>query len=146
MACTACPTIWTLRCQTTCSNAFTGEALPHRHPRLAADAVNETRAIVQDVRNSILLSAASAWEIAINYRLGKLPPPEPSPLTCPIECAAAARRRCQLTTHTLRTAELPDHHRHPFDRVLIAQAQLLGLTIITADALLAACDVAVVAA
>ncbi|ABQ74013.1 hypothetical protein K60_023160 [Mycobacterium tuberculosis variant bovis BCG str. Korea 1168P] len=72
--------------------------------------------------------------------------PSHRPLTCPIECAAAARRRCQLTTHTLRTAELPDHHRHPFDRVLIAQAQLLGLTIITADALLAACDVAVVAA
>ncbi|MGF2944250.1 PIN domain-containing protein [Mycobacterium sp. Lab-001] len=48
--------------------------------------------------------------------------------------------------HTLRTADLPDHHRDPFDRVLVAQAQLLDLTIITADNQLSAYDVAVVAA
>jgi PIN domain nuclease of toxin-antitoxin system len=46
----------------------------------------------------------------------------------------------------LRTAELPDHHRDPFDRVLIAQAQLLDLTIITADEQLSAYGVTVVAA
>ncbi|WP_078748490.1 type II toxin-antitoxin system VapC family toxin [Mycobacterium tuberculosis] len=130
MACTACPTIWTLRCQTTCSNAFTGEALPHRHPRLAADAVNETRAIVQDVRNSILLSAASAWEIAINYRLGKLPPPEPSASYVPdrmrrcgtsplsVDHAHTAHRRASGSpstsirpcAHRPGTAAWPDDH------------------------------------
>ncbi|WP_225038041.1 type II toxin-antitoxin system VapC family toxin [Mycobacterium canetti] len=147
MACTACPTISTLRCQTTCSNAFTGEALPHRHPRLAADAVNETRAIVQDVRNSIFLSAASAWEIAIKYRLGKLPLPEPPASYVPNRMRRSGTSPLSVDhAHTLRTAELPDHHRDPFDRVLIAQAQLLGLTIITADDLLAAYDVAVVTA
>ncbi|OHV05138.1 hypothetical protein C1Y40_04216 [Mycobacterium talmoniae] len=48
--------------------------------------------------------------------------------------------------HTLRTAELPDHHRDPFDRVLVAQVQLLDLTIITANDQLSAYDVAVIAA
>ncbi|WP_343710340.1 type II toxin-antitoxin system VapC family toxin [Mycobacterium sp.] len=48
--------------------------------------------------------------------------------------------------HVLRTAELPDHHRDPFDRVLVAQAQLLDLTIVTNDGQLSAYDLAVIAA
>ncbi|MFY2861267.1 PIN domain-containing protein [Mycobacterium sp. THU-M104] len=48
--------------------------------------------------------------------------------------------------HTLRTADLPDHHRDPFDRVLLAQAQLLDLMIITAGNQLSAYNIPVVAA
>lgn len=108
---------------------------------------DEAREIVQDTRNSILLSAASAWEIAIKYRLGQLPLPE-----APASYVPDRMRRSGMSplpvdhAHALRTAELPDHHRDPFDRLLIAQAQLLDLTIMTADEQLSAYDVAVVAA
>ncbi len=108
---------------------------------------DQTREIVEDIRFSILLSAASAWEIAIKYRLGKLPLPE-----APVSYVPDRMRRSGTSplpvehAHTLRTAELPDHHKDPFDRVLIAQAQLLDLAIITADEQLSAYDVAIVAA
>jgi PIN domain nuclease of toxin-antitoxin system len=107
----------------------------------------ETRAIVQDVRLSILFSAASAWEIAIKYRLGKLPLPEPPASYVPDRMRRSGTSALPVDhAHTLRTAELPDHHRDPFDRVLVAQAQLLDLTIITADDQFSAYDVAVIAA
>lgn len=108
---------------------------------------DDTRVIVEDVRNGMLFSAASAWEIAIKYRLGKLRLPEP-----PASYVPDRMRRSGTTplpvdhAHTLRTADLPAHHRDPFDRVLVAQAQLLSLTIITADEQLSAYDVAVLAA
>ncbi|BBX73126.1 type II toxin-antitoxin system VapC family toxin [Mycobacterium shinjukuense] len=108
---------------------------------------DRTRAIVADTRNNILLSAASAWEIAIKYRLGKLPLPEPPGCYVPDRMRRSGTSPLPVDhAHALRTAELPDHHRDPFDRVLIAQAQLLDLTIISADDQLSAYDVAVVAA
>ena len=108
---------------------------------------DETRAIVQEVRNNILLSAASAWEIAIKYRLGKLALPEPPASYVPDRMRRSGTSALPVDhAHVLRTAELPDHHRDPFDRVLVAQAQLLDLTIVTADDQLSAYDVAVVAA
>ncbi len=108
--------------------------------------LEETRAILDDARNRIFLSAASAWEIAIKYRLGKLPLPEPPAWYVPDRMRRSGTSPLPVdAAHALRTAELPDHHRDPFDRVLIAQAQLLGLTIITADQQLFAYDVAVIA-
>ncbi|MGB9304164.1 MAG: type II toxin-antitoxin system VapC family toxin [Mycobacterium sp.] len=108
---------------------------------------DETRAIVQDVRTGILFSAASAWEIAIKYRLGKLPLPEPPASYVPDRMRRSGTSPLPVDhPHTLRTADLPDHHRDPFDRILVAQAQLLDLTIITADDQFSAYDVAVVAA
>ncbi len=107
----------------------------------------ETAAILQDVRNGILFSAASAWEIAIKYRLGKLPLPEPPAFYVPDRMRRSGTSPLPVEhAHTLRTAELPVHHRDPFDRVLVAQAQLLDLTIITADEQFSAYDVAVAAA
>lgn len=107
----------------------------------------ETREILQDVRNSLLFSAASAWEIAIKYRLGKLQLPEAPASYVPDRMRRSGTSPLPVDhAHVLRTAELPDHHRDPFDRVLVAQAQLLDLTIVTADDQLSAYDVAVVAA
>lgn len=84
--------------------------------------------------NDLYLSAASGWEIAIKYRLGKLALPQTPEVYVP------DRMRMTGTTplavehaHALRVANLPDHHRDPFDRLLIAQAQLLGVAIVTAD-------------
>lgn len=103
------------------------------------------RALLEDVENELLLSAASAWEIAVKYRLGKLPLPEP-----PVTYVPDRMRRSGTTplpveaTHALRTSELPDHHGDPFDRLLIAQAQLLDVPIVTVDEQIPAYDVAVV--
>lgn len=108
---------------------------------------DETRALVQDVRNHVLLSAASGWEIAIKYRLGKLRLPDAPTSYVPDRMRRSGTSPLPVEhAHVLRTAELPDHHRDPFDRVLIAQAQLLDLSIVTADDKLSAYDVAVVTA
>lgn len=107
----------------------------------------ETRELVDDVANELLLSAASAWEIAIKYRIGKLPLPEP-----PVTYVPERMRRSGTTplpiqpAHALRTSELPDHHNDPFDRLLIAQAQILRIPIVTVDQQIEAYDVDVVAA
>jgi PIN domain nuclease of toxin-antitoxin system len=107
----------------------------------------ETRAIVEDARHDLLFSAASAWEIAIKHRLGKLSLPEPPAAYVPDRIRRSGTTPLPVDhAHVLRTAELPDHHRDPFDRVLIAQAQLLGLTIITADGQFSSYDVALIAA
>lgn len=96
---------------------------------------------------AVLLSAASAWEIAIKYHLGKLSLPQAPASYVPDRMRRTGTSPLPIDhAHTLRTAELPNHHRDPFDRVLVAQAQLLDLTIITADSQLSAYDVAVVAA
>lgn len=108
---------------------------------------DETRAIVRDVRNVLFFSAASAWEIAIKYQLGKLALPEAPASYVPDRMRRSGTSPLPVDhAHTLRTAELPYHHADPFDRLLVAQAQLLDLTIITADQQLSAYDVATFAA
>jgi PIN domain nuclease of toxin-antitoxin system len=102
----------------------------------------DVRDLLADPAHEIFLSAASGWEIAIKYRLGKLALPEP-----PRSYVPDRMRRSGTTPlavehdHVLRVAELPDHHRDPFDRLLVAQAQALGIPIVTADQQLSAYDV-----
>ncbi len=99
------------------------------------------RGTLTDPENELLLSAASSWEIAIKWALGKLPLPVP-----PEEYVPRCLERQGVTglpvqhRHALHTAGLPRHHRDPFDRLLIAQAQLEKLTLVTADQQLAAYD------
>ena len=89
-------------------------------------------------------SIASAWEIAIKGGLGKI--------SGVGDAAAFVRTRLQrqqIVTlgisldHVLGVANLPPHHRDPFDRLLVAQAQVESLTIITADRKIGRYDVAV---
>jgi len=100
------------------------------------------RKLVQDSGNTLLLSAASSWEIAIKYALGRLPLPAP-----PSEYVPERIRRSGVVplpiqhSHALQVATLPHHHRDPFDRLLIAQAQVEKLPILTSDRQLAAYDV-----
>ena len=108
---------------------------------LAADDPRLTPAVRTSCRNpgnEVYLSALSAWEIAIKHRLGRLPLPEPparyvvsrrnwlriEPLAFDEACAA-------------HDALLPSHHRDPFDRGLVSQAILNGMTIVTPDAAIA---------
>ena len=102
----------------------------------------ETRRLVEDGSEVLLLSAASAWEISIKHALGKLPLPEPPRTYIPDRV-----RRSGVTPlavehdHAVRVADLPDHHRDPFDRMLVAQAQALRVPVITADQQLRVYDV-----
>ena len=86
----------------------------------------------QDVESAaeLVVSAASLWEIAIKVSIGKLAalPGLPAVL------AEAGVRRLGIEDEHLRRLEsLPWHHRDPFDRLLIAQAQAEALTVLTAD-------------
>jgi PIN domain nuclease of toxin-antitoxin system len=89
------------------------------------------RDAIRDGRNAVLVSAASVWEIAIKRAMGKLTVPEG------LRAAVAAAAFEPLTIsfeHAELAGSLPTHHHDPFDRMLIAQAQLESLTIVTRDA------------
>jgi PIN domain nuclease of toxin-antitoxin system len=96
-----------------------------------------------DPDNEVFLSSASAWEIAIKHRLGRLPLPDDPRRFVPRE---RERHRIQALPiaeeHALGTGALEDRHKDPFDRVLVAQALARGATILTPDPLIAQYPVA----
>ena len=95
----------------------------------------DASALIGDGGSVLLLSAASSWEIAIKYALGRLPLPESPEKYVPSRMRATGVESLPVThAHTLRVATLPRHHDDPFDRLLVAQAQLEDVTVITADA------------
>ncbi|MDR2566464.1 MAG: type II toxin-antitoxin system VapC family toxin [Bifidobacteriaceae bacterium] len=95
------------------------------HPRLAP-----FRDAVTDGANVVFFSAMSVAEISLKSSLGKLQV-EPGYADA---LAAAGYRELHLTArHAEAAADLPWHHRDPFDRLLIAQALVEGLTVATAD-------------
>jgi len=104
-------------------------------------------AIVENTENRLVLSAASSWEIAIKFALGRLPMPE-----APDKHLLDWMRRTGVDGlavehhHALAVATLPMHHRDPFDRLLVAQAQIEHLPILTADPLFDRYDIEVVTA
>ena len=92
------------------------------------------RAIERDAA-TVRISAASAWEIAIKSRSGRLALRSPLHQWMPGELERNGFVMLAVTVgHAVAVASLPDHHDDPFDRLLIAQAQQEGLTIVTSDA------------
>jgi PIN domain nuclease of toxin-antitoxin system len=99
----------------------------------------DTRALLAAPENSLLLSAASSREIAIKYRLGKLPLPEPPARFIPPRLVRDGIEPLSVERHHAQAvADLPMHHADPFDRLLIAQARIEGLILVTAEPKLAA--------
>ena len=99
--------------------------------------LREHRAVVEDPDAELLVSAASAWEIAIKHALGRLPLPEPPATYVPTRMQAIRATPLAVQhDHALAVASLPLLHRDPFDRLLVAQALVLGVTILTADSIL----------
>jgi PIN domain nuclease of toxin-antitoxin system len=94
----------------------------------------DVQATLASRQNSVFLSVASTWEIAIKVGLGKLDLPSDLQSWLPTEIDAAGLKLLPIhLSHTLRVAALPHHHRDPFDRLIIAQAMAQNLTIVTAD-------------
>ena len=93
-----------------------------------------SQTLLVDPENQLFLSSASAWEIAIKYSIGKLPLPLPPADYVPSRMETSGTSALPvLHAHALHVATLPLHHGDPFDRLLIAQARLEDLSILTAD-------------
>ncbi len=107
-------------------------------PRLGEPARN----LIGDGANAVYLSAASSWEIAIKTSLGQLTLPEPPERYVPSRLASQGMRGLAIEhVHALKVASLPAHHRDPFDRLIVAQAQVEGLPVLTVDENIAAYEV-----
>lgn len=94
------------------------------------------RALTADPANDVYMSVASAWEIAIKYGLGRLP------LRIPHDRYVTQQRvRHRIDSlpvneeAALQVGKLPDLHRDPFDRLIVAQAIVEGMTVVTPDRL-----------
>lgn len=108
---------------------------------------DESLEMLADPANELFLSAASAWEIAVKVGVGKLVLPAPPDEYVPSRLASSGTIALPVELrHALHVANLPAHHRDPFDRLLVAQAQLESLPLISADRQLAAYDVEVLPA
>ena len=89
------------------------------------------RAAIADPDNEVFVSAASAWEISVKRASGKL--------DASFDIAGALERNYFIelpvqVAHAVTAGELPQHHHDPFDRMLVAQAQLEELTLVADDA------------
>lgn len=105
------------------------------------------RRLVEDGGNALLFSAASSWEIAIKHGLGRLDLPDAPERYVPDRMRASGVRGLAVEhAHALRVSTLEPHHRDPFDRVLIAQAQVEGVAILSADPIFGRYDVQVIPA
>jgi PIN domain nuclease of toxin-antitoxin system len=100
----------------------------------AKDLSARARELFVDPSNNVYLSVASAWEIAVKSRLGKLQLPEPVEQYIP-----ALRERHGVESlpldeeAALHEARLPPLHRDPFDRMLVSQGIVHGMVILTPD-------------
>jgi PIN domain nuclease of toxin-antitoxin system len=104
----------------------------------------EARRKMDEPEAELWLSDVSVWEICLKWQAGKLELPGP-----PRQWIEAQRRIWEVerlpvgTEHLYRSTEIPVHHRDPFDRALVAQAIVEGLTVVTPDPAFRAYPVAV---
>lgn len=93
------------------------------------------RAMMRDRRNVVYVSVATAWEIAIKVGLRRLDVPADVGSWLPSQLASNRFRLLPISlSHVLTVEHLPHHHRDPFDRLLVAQAHVEQLTIVSSDA------------
>lgn len=108
------------------------------NPRLSQKA----RDAIIDGNNIVFVSAATAWEIAIKKSIGKLKIPNGDYLE---ELKVHRFTPLDITTeHALMVESLPPYHKDPFDRMLIAQAQVEKLTLVTGDSKIKAYTVPII--
>lgn len=112
---------------------------------LAADrALSSTaRAAIADSSNDVFVSAASAWEIATKHRIGKLP--EAGLLAADVAGFVSEQAFIELPVtirHGQLAGSLPGIHKDPFDRILVAQAIVADMPIVSRDEILSAYGIA----
>lgn len=94
----------------------------------------EVQAILENREEEIYLSAATSWELSIKMRLGKLNFPGPPAVVVPAFMAKQGLRSLAVThLHAVKVYDLPSHHADPFDRMIIAQAMVEEMTVLTSD-------------
>jgi PIN domain nuclease of toxin-antitoxin system len=99
-------------------------------PRLSKKALT----LLADPANTLLLSVGSAWELGLKTQTGKMRLPESPSVYVPTRMAHYAMEALPVAlAHVLTAESLPLHHRDPFDRLLIAQATVEGVPIVTGD-------------
>ncbi len=97
----------------------------------------EARSAIEDGFNEPLLSVASLWEMAIKVSIGKLDLKKPFETFVPDQLELNGFDQLAISfQHIAAVAKLPFHHRDPFDRLLVAQALVEGIPLISADDLL----------
>lgn len=105
------------------------------HPALTPAA----REAISGTDNSVLVSAASAWELAIKFRAGRLPEAGDLVSNFPIEIEQEGFQLLPISAeHGIRAGLLPGPHKDPFDRMLIAQSQAEDIPIISNEAIFGA--------
>jgi PIN domain nuclease of toxin-antitoxin system len=103
-------------------------------------AFRASQELIRDPENTVVVSAVSLWEIWLKQSLGKLR----LPIDLPERLAAESFERLPLlASHPRQVSLLPWRHGDPFDRMLIAQAQVEKLVLLTADEALTAYGAAV---
>ncbi len=106
-----------------------------------------TRALMEDPKNEIHLSVASTWEMGIKVGLGKLQLPEPLLSYQQTRMERHGVRSLAIEhAHAALAGGLPPLHRDPFDRLLVAQSSILGMTLVTSDSFLSGYGVAILPA
>jgi PIN domain nuclease of toxin-antitoxin system len=109
-------------------------------PRLRA----AWRRAIGDSQTRVLVSAASIWEIAIKSAMGRLGLDLPQDVALENFAALCGFEDLPVSArHAAAVLELPPHHADPFDRILVAQARLERLTLVTADKAMRAYEVEV---
>lgn len=104
------------------------------------------KTLLEDPDQSIFFSAASGWEIAVKWAQGRLKLPWPPAEVVKVVVSTAGLSQLPISvSDACAVADLPFHHNDPFDRLLIAQARMNGLRLITADPILEKYDVDVIA-
>jgi PIN domain nuclease of toxin-antitoxin system len=92
----------------------------------------DARNLLSSTASELYLSAASSWEIAIKFESGSLRLPKPPSQFLPDGSASLGLRSLDIThQHSLQAGALPIHHRDPFDRLLVAQAQVESMVLLT---------------
>lgn len=103
---------------------------------------NQAATILASRSFEIFLSAASSWEIAIKFALGALMLPSQPAQFIPDALRIQSLQSLEIShLHSVAAGALPPHHRDPFDRMLIAQACLENMVLLTADKVFAKYDV-----
>lgn len=99
-------------------------------------------AIIEDARNMIAVSAASAWEVAIKFELGRLPEGRIIVEGYHEHLKTLRAKELPITsTHVIKAGTFVAQHRDPFDRILAAQSLLEGLIMISKDPVFTAFNV-----